>query len=124
VAERPAQPHPALLPAQRAQLAPVCLHVAIKLPSIVGNLNVDRREARVIPFRFAAKVHKHLSGKSDRPQFSMGPTPAICDRLGWVNADLPAAVRIPAGPALRYPGRAARRPVSGPRGNQRWLSSH
>jgi hypothetical protein len=51
------QPHPALLPAQGTQLTPVCLHVSIELPSIVGNLNVDRREARIIPFRFAAKVH-------------------------------------------------------------------
>jgi hypothetical protein len=42
---------------QGAQLTAICLHVSIELPSIVGNLNVDRREARIIPFRFAAKVH-------------------------------------------------------------------
>jgi hypothetical protein len=58
------QPHAAFPAAPRAQLPPVCLHISIKLPRVVGNLDVDRREARVVPFRFAAKVHKHLSGKS------------------------------------------------------------
>ena len=42
---------------QRAQLTAVGLHVAIEFPGIVGNDNVDRRETRVVPFRFAAKVH-------------------------------------------------------------------
>jgi hypothetical protein len=51
------QPHPALTPTESAQLTSVCLHVSIEFPSIVGNLNVDRREAKVVPFRFAAKVH-------------------------------------------------------------------
>jgi hypothetical protein len=58
------QAHPAFPAAPRAHLPPVCLHIPIKLPRVVGNLYVDRREARVVPFRFAAKVHKHLSGKS------------------------------------------------------------
>jgi hypothetical protein len=40
-----------------AQLAAICLHVSIEFPSIVGNLDVDRREAKVVPVRFAAKVH-------------------------------------------------------------------
>ncbi len=68
--ERRVQAHAALLAAPRAQLAAVCLHVSIEFPRVVGNLDVDRRETRVVPFRFAAKVHKHLSGKSERsPQY-------------------------------------------------------
>ncbi|HEY5362223.1 MAG TPA: hypothetical protein VIJ82_31830 [Streptosporangiaceae bacterium] len=51
------EPHPALPPTQCAQLTPVGLHVSIEFPCVVGNLNVDRREPRVVPFRFAAKVH-------------------------------------------------------------------
>jgi hypothetical protein len=58
------QAHPALPPPQRALLAAVCLHVSIEFPRVVGYLDVDRREAEVIPLRFAAKVHKHLSGQS------------------------------------------------------------
>ena len=66
----PCQPHAALPAPQRAQLPAVRLHVAIEFPRVVGNLDVDRREARVVPFRFAAKVHKHLSGKSE-------PSPSV-----------------------------------------------
>jgi hypothetical protein len=61
------QAHPALPTALRAQFPAVSLHVAIEFPSIVRNLDVDRREAEVIPSRFAAKVHEHLSGQSERP---------------------------------------------------------
>ena len=49
--------HAPLLPPQRALLPTVGLHVTFEFPGIVGNDNVDRREARVVPFRFAAKVH-------------------------------------------------------------------
>jgi hypothetical protein len=32
----------------------VGLHVTVKFPRIVGNLDVDRWQASVVPFRFAA----------------------------------------------------------------------
>ena len=42
-------------PAALCSLLPVVrLHVAIKFPRIVGNLDVDRWQASVVPFRFAA----------------------------------------------------------------------
>ena len=43
--ERRVQPHAAFPAAPRAQLPPVCLHISIELPRVVGNLDVDRREA-------------------------------------------------------------------------------
>jgi hypothetical protein len=41
------------------------LDIAVKLPSIVGNLDVNRWQARIVPFRFAARTHMHLSGRID-----------------------------------------------------------
>jgi hypothetical protein len=38
----------------RAQLPEVRLHVAIEFPRVVGNLDVDRWQASIVPFRFAA----------------------------------------------------------------------
>jgi hypothetical protein len=61
------QSHPAQAAALRAQFPAIGLRVAIEFPGIVGNLDVDRRETEVVPFRFAAKVHEHLSGQSKRP---------------------------------------------------------
>ena len=43
------------LPPPLCPLLPVVgLHVTVKFPRVVGNLYVDRRQASVVPFRFAA----------------------------------------------------------------------
>jgi hypothetical protein len=42
------------MPAQRALLTAVRLHVPIKFPRVIGDLDVNRWQAKVIPFRFAA----------------------------------------------------------------------
>ena len=52
--ERAVQPEPALAAALRAQLPVVRLHVTVKIPRIIGDLDVDRWQASVVPFRFAA----------------------------------------------------------------------
>jgi hypothetical protein len=67
------QPSEAALPSQSAQLTTVCLHVTIEFPGIVGNLDVDRGEAEVIPVWFTANVHAHLSGMSGHVISSMRP---------------------------------------------------
>jgi hypothetical protein len=46
-----------VLPPQRTLLAAVSLYVTFEFPGIVGNDDVNRRETRVVPFWFAAKVH-------------------------------------------------------------------
>ncbi len=51
---------------QGALFAIVSLHIASELPSVIGDLDVDRWQAKVVPLRFAAKVHAHLSGTEQR----------------------------------------------------------
>ncbi len=48
---QPAGPQP---PPLRAQLAVIRLHVAIEFPRVIGNLDVDRGQTEVVPFRIAA----------------------------------------------------------------------
>src|ERR1022692_1240288 len=84
--QRRAQPPETPLPSQSAQLTTVCLHVTIEFPGIVGNLDVDRGEAEVIPVWFTANVHAHLSGMSGHVISSMRPAGQSCypaARPGW-----------------------------------------
>jgi len=67
------QPPDAHLPPLRAQLTVVCLHVTIEFPGIIGNLDVDRGKARIVPVGFTANVHAHLSGVSGHVISSMRP---------------------------------------------------
>jgi hypothetical protein len=48
---QPAGPQP---PPLSAQLTAIRLHVAIEFPRVIGNLDVDRGETEVVPFRIAA----------------------------------------------------------------------
>ena len=57
--QRPAQAVGPLPPPQGPQLAMIGLHVAVERPRVVGNLDVDRGQAKVVPLRFAANVHPH-----------------------------------------------------------------
>ena len=50
----------------------VGLHVAIEFPGVVGDLDVDRWQAVIVPSRVAANVHAHLSGMSGHVHSSMG----------------------------------------------------
>src|ERR1019366_4620479 len=95
---------------QRALLAMVKLHIAVKFPRIVGDLDVDRWQAKVVPLRFAAKVHAYLSGNEQRlpsvwaprrPAATAAPVPARTDLCS--AADLAAGAVGPAGPP-RPPG--------------------
>jgi hypothetical protein len=51
---------------QGTLLAAIGLHVPIEVPRVVGDLDVDRWQARIVPFRFAAWVHDYLSDRSER----------------------------------------------------------
>src|SRR5215469_18786960 len=65
----------------RAQLPEVCLHVAVELPRVVGNLDVDRWQASIVPFRFAAWVHAYLSSGAN-VYFQYGPVTPAAARPG------------------------------------------
>lgn len=52
---------PALPPPLSPKLPVVRLHVTVEIPRVVGNLDIDRWQASVVPFRFAAWVHAYLS---------------------------------------------------------------
>ena len=86
------QPPDAHPPSQCPQLATICLHVTIEFPGIVGNLDIDRGEAEVVPVWFTANVHAHLSGMSGHVISSMRPA---------------GPSRYPRSPAGLRPGRAA-----------------
>src|ERR1035441_4112610 len=93
---------------QRALLAMVKLPIAVKFPRIVGDLDVDRWQAKVVPLRFAAKVHAYLSGNEQRlpsvwaprrPAATAAPVRARTDLCS--AADLAAGAVGPAGPPRR-----------------------
>src|SRR5262249_62209972 len=80
--ERPRQPTGASAPAQRAEFTVIGLHVAVEFPRVVGDLDVGRWQAVVVPSRFAANVHAHLSGMSGHvhPQYGSVAAPASLAR--------------------------------------------
>jgi len=72
LAKGAAQPQASPLPPKGALLPVVSLHVTIELPRIIGDLDVDRWQASVVPFRFAAWVHAYLSSGAN-VYFQYGP---------------------------------------------------
>ena len=59
--DRPVHPPGQAAPAPRPQLAVICLDILGEFPGIIGNLDVDRWQAVIVPPLVAASIHAHLS---------------------------------------------------------------
>jgi hypothetical protein len=88
----------------RPQLPVVRLHVTVELPRVVGNLDVDRWQASIVPFRFAAWVHAYLSTGAN-VYFQYEPVTAPAARPGpevFGSARRPSARRVAPGRARQF----------------------
>jgi len=67
-AHRAERPVPARTAAAGSLLAMVGEHLAVEFPGVIRNLDVDRRQAAVIPPRFSARVHRHAPLRARLPR--------------------------------------------------------